>query len=186
MTSLRGGICIAKKTDESECDMDRECESGVCKGRKCVGKKGNSQWCNDDIECESGNCSDEQKCEPDKNCLYHTDCGKNEYCNYSFSFSWTCKEKLKNGEECDSDILSSSTCLSGRCSEGKCQELLKNGERCSFSWDCFSQYCAPSDDDYACAEKLEDGEDCLIDQECASGKCEGIFHWTCKSVNTDE
>ncbi|XP_043195992.1 integrin beta-like protein 1 [Amphibalanus amphitrite] len=170
-----GKKCLSKRTYNSSCDREEQCESSVCRGGLC--------GCEEDEECSSEEfCSSDGTCEERKS--YASSCENNEQCK-----SLLCIDG-SSGKQCgcdDSDCSSAEICSSrGTCeakksyqssceSDEECKSLLcvvgASGKRCACGddSDCSSGERCLSDG--SCIVPKSDRSRCAADEECISNDC---------------
>ncbi len=178
-----GGPDCEPCPNETGCDTDADCESGVCEEGVCVG-----QGCTDgvangdetDIDCGGPDCD---PCADGQDCLVGADCDSG-YCDPVTNTCATasCADGATNGDETDTD-----------CGGPDCPACSDGGE-CLEGSDCESGVCDPATNTCAapsCADGVHNGSEtdtdcggadcggcpiggtCVIGADCANGVCEG-------------
>jgi hypothetical protein len=121
---LTKNSCIAKKSDNSTCDIAggaHQCSSGYCKVGRCYTPNSVAMGgtCYVDDACKEGKCSSVGGTKGTCVCKTDADCGSGKWCDGGLDLKKnSCKNKLKKGEKCGKagSVGNDHKCKSGNCS----------------------------------------------------------------------
>ena len=142
-----------------QCQFDRQCETGICRGGQCV------------PPCREGTCPDDRVCVRyasldlcERRCATSDDCGEDAFCLLSGRQKiCTTRGSAAAGEVCNRH----DDCASGRCDQDRCAARCVD-DACEAGYACISDVtgslCRP-------AGPAPNGSRCQQSDVCASGFC---------------
>lgn len=176
-----GGSCTQRCSAGDRCNVNEDCESGVCVEGICHApacEDGIKNGFETDVDCGGdacGGCGDFDQCEETSDCL-------SLVCMDGQCQQPSCADNVKNGLETDLDCgsvagcarcgdgrqcLFSNDCVSGVCAEGRCiSPTCTDGVMNGFETDVDCGFTANCPD-------CDDGFQCSTDVDCRSGICFG-------------